>query len=309
MSNFSNQDSSLCPTYALTFLFHLSDAYFLLLATVVKPLEMGLSLSTMSLVCLLCAISKVLTTCTTIPLRSLEGLGYVVLFWYYFVFSRSFYSGAFDIPKAKCPPDRGSLDCVTGSPASFLFPSHLTDSPSSSPSSSPPSANSIPHTTIPRAIPRRKYSTSSTPPLTPDNGSDYHKGSDSIHEKDALDFLMTVFPHQGISVLPHAKSVSICAPNLGSEFNGVVLDIPGSTKTLYVDGKSAKSVSLRERWLYSLMCYELADIPFVLQHRRSVGSCWRKPRVWFARHYFGTIITKPWCSSPFTHVRWWYSGY
>jgi len=57
---------------------------------------------------------------------------------------------------------------------------------------------------------------------------------------------MTVFPHQGISVLPHAKSVSICAPNLGSEFNGVVLDIPGSTKTLYVDGKSAKSVSLRE---------------------------------------------------------------
>jgi hypothetical protein len=34
---------------------------------------------------------------------------------------------------------------------------------------------------------------------------------------------------------------------LGSEFNGVVLDMPGSPKALYVDGKSAESVSLRER--------------------------------------------------------------
>ena len=158
----------------------------------------------------------------------------------------SFYSGAFDVPKAKCPPDRGSLDCVTGSPASSLFSSHFTDSPSSSPAYT----NSIIYNTqatIPRAIPRRNYSTSSTPPLTPDNGSDYSKGIGSIYEKDALDFLMTVFPHQGISVLPHAKSVSISAPNLGSEFNGVVLDMPGSAKTLYVDGKSAESISFRER--------------------------------------------------------------
>jgi hypothetical protein len=58
---------------------------------------------------------------------------------------------------------------------------------------------------------------------------------------------MTVFPHQGVSVFPHARSVSISAPNLGSEFNGVVLDIPGPEKILYVDGKSAESVSLRER--------------------------------------------------------------
>lgn len=162
-------------------------------------------------------------------------------------FSRlSFYSGAFDVPKAKCPPDRGSLDCVTGSPASSLFSSHLSDSHSSSPVSTDSIVYSS-QATIPRAIPRRDYSTLSTPPLTPDNGSDYHRGNESIHEKDALDFLMTVFPHQGVSVFPHAKSVSISAPNLGSEFNGVVLDIPGSAKTLYVDGKSAESVSLRER--------------------------------------------------------------
>ena len=192
-------------------------------------------------------------TCTTILPRSLEGPGYVdaTLFYASICFLLlSLDSGAFDVPKEKCPPDRGSLDCVTGSPASSLF-SHLTDSPSSSLASSPVSTNSILYNsnsaTTPRAIPRRNSSTSSTPPLTPDNGSDYHTSNGSIHEKDALDFLMMVFPRHGISVLPHAKSVSISAPNLGSEFNGVVLDIPGSRRTLYVDGKSAESVSLRER--------------------------------------------------------------
>ena len=135
---------------------------------------------------------------------------------------------------------------MTGSPASSLF-SHFADSPSSSPVSTNSIIYNSQPATSPRNIPRRNPSTSSTPPLTPDNGSDYHKSNGSIHEKDALDFLMTIFPHQGVSVLPHAKSVSISAPNLGSEFNGVVIDIPGSMKTLYVDGKSAESVGLRER--------------------------------------------------------------
>jgi len=57
---------------------------------------------------------------------------------------------------------------------------------------------------------------------------------------------MTVFPKQGLSALPHSKAVSISAPNLGTDFNGVVLQLPGQPKTLYVDGKSAESVSLRE---------------------------------------------------------------
>ena len=61
---------------------------------------------------------------------------------------------------------------------------------------------------------------------------------------------MTVFPHEGLSALPYAKSVAISAPNLGADFNGVVLDLPGKTKTLYVDGKSAQSVSLRERSVF-----------------------------------------------------------
>ena len=66
------------------------------------------------------------------------------------------------------------------------------------------------------------------------------------------------------SVFPHAKSlsVSISGPNLGCEINGFVLDIPGSAKTLYLDGRGDESVSLLEKWLFlPLVCYKLADIP------------------------------------------------
>jgi len=146
---------------------------------------------------------------------------------------------------------------------------------------------------IPRSIPRRNYSTLSTPPLTPDNGSDYHRGNESIHEKDALDFLVTVFPHQGVSVFPHAKNVSISAPNLGSEFNGVVLDIPGSAKTLYVDGKSAESVSLRESIvaLLDLADESLGCSSLIIVLERS------SPNLGLLLHSLmyvgGTVVTKP----------------
>ncbi|KAJ3514634.1 hypothetical protein NLJ89_g2269 [Agrocybe chaxingu] len=105
--------------------------------------------------------------------------------------------------------------------------------------------------TSPRNIPSRSNSVSSTPPLTPDISSLGSKDSGSsfistVREQDALDFLMTIFPRHGLSALPYAKSVSISAPNLGADFSGVVLEAPGKAKTLYVDGKSAESVSLRE---------------------------------------------------------------
>jgi len=66
------------------------------------------------------------------------------------------------------------------------------------------------------------------------------------HAKDALDFLLTVFPRDGLNALPFARSVAISAPGMGAAFDGVVLELPGKAKTLYVDGKSAESVSLRE---------------------------------------------------------------
>ena len=58
---------------------------------------------------------------------------------------------------------------------------------------------------------------------------------------------MTLFPQDGLKALPYAKRVSISAPNLGADFDGVVLELPGKPKTLYVDGKGAPVVNLRER--------------------------------------------------------------
>lgn len=195
-----------------------------------------------------CARCKAPTICTITLLRSLAGPG-----------------GAFDTPKSKCPPDRGSSEWVTDIPAS-LYP----NSPSSPslesyfpiPKSTPSYRNSKPPTSIdcstisanltgPRAIPIRGASDSSTPPLTPDGGSDCSdpNGSPVLnpkHEKDALDFLMTLFPRNGLDMLPHAKSISISSSNLGASFDGMVLNLPDKPKTLYVDAKSAHAVSLRE---------------------------------------------------------------
>ncbi|KAF5320712.1 hypothetical protein D9619_001823 [Psilocybe cf. subviscida] len=177
------------------------------------------------------------------------------------LFKGSLRSGVFDVPKAKCPPDRGSSECVTGNQAPSS-PSQYSDyypSPLNSPPVKEKSSASHPFfrhptscsTTLPRSIPSRNSSIVSTPPLTPDTFSDYSDGSGSsfiapTRQKDALDFLMTVFPHQGLSALPYAKTVSISAPNMGTDFEGIVLEIPGAVKTLYVDGKSAESVGLRE---------------------------------------------------------------
>jgi hypothetical protein len=57
---------------------------------------------------------------------------------------------------------------------------------------------------------------------------------------------MTIFPQQGLSALPYSKHVTISTPNMGTSFEGVVLDMPGKPRTLYVDGNSAQSLSLRE---------------------------------------------------------------
>lgn len=233
-------------------------------------------------------------TCIIILLRSLGDQG-----------------GAFDAPKSKCPPDRGSSDCVTGSSASYFSssPSFISSSPTSfstSPTSTPDTrtftksfayspTTADPITTIdythgrfrplihqhrsshptssPRIIPAPAGSHSnasslefSTPPLSPDASSYSSTGSmdsmsicqtgyspvgpglkagPSVQPKDALDYLMTIFPKDGPKVLPYSKSVTISA-SLGPAFEGVVTQLPGKLKTLYVDGKNAALVGLRE---------------------------------------------------------------
>ncbi|KAI0318320.1 ornithine decarboxylase antizyme-domain-containing protein [Amylostereum chailletii] len=86
--------------------------------------------------------------------------------------------------------------------------------------------------------------TLSTPPLTPD--SDDEESPVTHKNDDALELLAALFPRDGVKALSYAKRVTISSPQMGASFDGVVLDLPGSPRTLYVDGKSAELVSLRE---------------------------------------------------------------
>jgi len=154
--------------------------------------------------------------------------------------------GVFDAPRLKCPPDGGSSVCVTGKPA-HTYPnafkcrdSYFHPSSKSTPFTS---SNRIP---VPLSTP---------PPLTPDDGS-----SSSISSIGSLDwratpeFLLTLFPQAAIRASPYAKSVSVSAD--GTTFDGFVLDLPRGisganpkaniTRTLFVDGKGADTVKLRE---------------------------------------------------------------
>jgi hypothetical protein len=83
-----------------------------------------------------------------------------------------------------------------------------------------------------------------TPPLTPD---DFIEDVSVSSNDDALELLTTLFPNHAMSALPYAKSVSISSPEMGTSFDGVVLELPGGPKTFYVDGKSAEIVNVRER--------------------------------------------------------------
>ncbi|KAH8828322.1 ornithine decarboxylase antizyme-domain-containing protein [Flagelloscypha sp. PMI_526] len=193
-------------------------------------------------------------TCTIIRLRSLAVPG-----------------GVFDIEKAKCPPDRnagGSPGWVTDN---LVYcntnKNHSNSTNLFHPLHPQQDSNAV---ALPCPIPvTRRYPSdtqdASTPPLTPDLGSDCGSTDSSVssiddlvcpsnaakrptkqQEKDALDFLLTLFPHDGLKALPFSKSLSIAAPNMGTSFDGVILDSPDQPKTLYVDAKHAELASLRE---------------------------------------------------------------
>lgn len=152
--------------------------------------------------------------------------------------------------------------------------------------------------TLPRSIPSRRGSDLDTPPLTPDNGSEYSVGSVSpgtskIRQKDALDLLVNLFPRHGASALSYAKNVSISSPSIGGKFDGIVLELPGKPRTLYVDGKSAQLVNLRESVVALL---DLADeslqcsaLVIVLERTSpSLGTLLHS-----LMYVGGTVVTKP----------------
>ncbi|KAH9948977.1 ornithine decarboxylase antizyme-domain-containing protein [Amylocystis lapponica] len=217
-----------------------------------------------------------------------------------------FFPGGFDTPMAKCPPDRGSSDWVTDSPAPFFSSSPSsastlsllslgTDSLANSieyPPTPPPDNAFSP--SAPRSIIHKNASLPdpATPPLTPDDG-DGIAGISSLHAGAALDFLSAIFPRNALGALSFAKSVSISAANLGAVFEGVVLELPGTPKTLYVDGKSAAHVNLRESIvaLLDLADERLQCSALVIALERS------SPALGDLLHSLmyvgGTVVTKP----------------
>jgi len=211
---------------------------------------MGLSMLMLHRVCSPFVKSRAKRRCTITPPRSLEDR-----------------SGGFDVPRSKCLPDGGSSDCVTGSPAlkyasaydHSLYSSSLSPKdpqcnlrqnlvyPHTPPTSAgdvpfPPSSMGPQHI---RGAPRAESFSHglATPPLTPD---DFNEDVSVKSNDDALELLTTLFPNHAMMVLPYAKSVSISSPEMGTSFDGVVLELPGGPKTFYVDGKSAEIVNLRE---------------------------------------------------------------
>jgi len=190
-------------------------------------------------------------------------------------------SGAFDVPTPKCPPDRGSSEWVTDIRAP-TYPSPPSDTNPSQPASpkrdyfekpslayppTPPLEHNHNHdlsdpidkfrlpapasAAVPQAIkPKINKDTGlATPPMTPEQAKEGDGSVSAIsakQTKSTLDFLTTLFPRSGLSALPHAKGVSVSTPTLGTAFDGVVLELPGKPKTLYVDGQNAANVNLRE---------------------------------------------------------------
>lgn len=152
--------------------------------------------------------------------------------------------------------------------------------------------------TSPQSIPGRTDKPSPshgliTPPLTPDEGNDGIAPNIAKQPNDTLDFLLTIFPHHGFTALPYARSVSISAHDMGATFGGVVLELPGQAKALYIDGKSAQSVSFRESIVALL---DLADECF---HCSALVIALDKssPALGEILHSFmyvgGSVITKP----------------
>lgn len=112
----------------------------------------------------------------------------------------------------------------------------------------------------PKDIPRRpgpQYGLI-TPPQTPEENTVLRRNSSAgVKQTDAaLEFVTNIFPLNGAAALPFARNVSVSSPTMNTTFDGVVLELPDHVKTLYVDGRNAANVHLRESIVALL---ELAD--------------------------------------------------
>ncbi|KAI0829611.1 ornithine decarboxylase antizyme-domain-containing protein [Trametes gibbosa] len=153
----------------------------------------------------------------------------------------------------------------------------------------------LPNASAPRAIPevQKPAPDIATPPLTPDDAPEEGSGSLSALGAKQSAFLSALFPRNALSAVPYAKSVSISTPGVSTTFEGVVLSLPGTAKTFYVDGKCAVDVNLRESIvaLLDLADEQLECNALIIALERS------SPALGNLLHSLmyvgGTVVTKP----------------
>lgn len=224
----------------------------------------------------------------------------------------------------KCPPDitksGGSLGCVTGSPASRAAGYPFQQSTSPSPISVPTSPSS---TAFPRPIPNHANSHATKYPLTPDSSPDSaHHMPVRHHPKPpaqlqtppqtpsspppsptsttstptALEVLATLFPNSAAAraALPYAKALRISSrQGATSTWDGVVLSLPGQERTLYVIGRGAEALMVRESVtaLLDLADEHLECTAFVIALEKNTPGLGEL--VHALTYLSGQIVTKP----------------
>jgi len=135
-----------------------------------------------------------------------------------------------------------------------------------------------------------------TPPLSLEDSDSVEGRVSAISAKQTnaiLDYLTTLFPRNALSAMPFAQGVSVSSPNLGSVFDGVILDLPGKAKTLYIDGKNAQHVNLRESIvaLLDLAGEQLDCVALVIALEKSTEGLGEL--LHSLMYVGGSVVTKP----------------
>ncbi|QRV94282.1 ornithine decarboxylase antizyme protein [Ceratobasidium sp. AG-Ba] len=184
---------------------------------------------------------------------------------------------------------------MPASPSSTSFPRPIPHSHSTSalkypltPDSSPDSPHHIPsrHT---HQYPPKQSEQLQTPPQTPEA----LPLNDDLTTPTALEVLTTLFPNSAAAkaALPYAKALRITSQ--ASTWDGVVLSLPGQERTLYVIGRGAEALMLRESVtaLLDLADEHLECTAFVIALEKNTPGLGEL--VHALTYLSGQIVTKP----------------
>ncbi|CAE7177338.1 unnamed protein product [Rhizoctonia solani] len=232
------------------------------------------------------------------------------------------YSGVFRDPMDKCPPDitksGGSLGCVTGNPASRAAGLQISQR---SPIPASPCSTSFPRP-IPNAhshhVPKYPLTPDSSPDLshhipsplghyskftgqlqTPPQSPEDAPSSNDYMTPTTLEVLATLFPNSEAAraALPYARALRITSRQgvtpEASTWDGVVLSLPGQERTLYVIGRGAEALMLRESItaLLDLADEYLECMAFVIALEKNTPGLGEL--VHALTYLSGQIVTKP----------------